>query len=270
MDTQNFTPSDPQSGKLCDEFTLDVVIQGCFVYALKIDSDADAVVGIDVYAPACGHIYSGGIPGQWNNPYFPDTVPPSPDPLLFMLQPRTYCLELLPKVSRNLSASGLKGRIGNSNLWPSQQRPLGQGWDLAVSLPVPDGIESWNTDYMDVSDCFGGDESENFTNMGMVQTLTYKHVSGFKLRGSPLPVETPIPDSNGNVTFVINAEPPCVPSIEHQSMATTVMAQMVGMDLYLKSPLMGSMGNTTEPKGILKNGRAGGCMGGTIFQQPGN
>lgn len=266
MDIQNFDPSNPQPNLTCNDFTLNVQIQGCFVFALRIDSAADAVVGIDVYAPACGHIYSSGIPGQWNNPYFQDMIPPTPDPLLFMLQPRSYCLDLLPQRPRTLSASGLQNRIGKANLWPAPQRPLGQGWDLAVSLPIPDGVESWNTDYMGVSGCFGGVESTKFTNMGMMQTLTYKHVTEFKLRGSPLPVVPPIPDAKGNVTFMINAEPPCVPSIQHQSMAAEVMAQMVGMDLYLKTPLMGTTGSTSEDSGILRNGRGGACMGSTLFQ----
>jgi hypothetical protein len=259
MATQNPT----QAGKApCSPpFQLRVTFEGCFIFALSVAADGDTIDGITVYAPDCGHIYSGGIQGQWNNPFLKPTGPDDSS-LLFMLEPRHYCLELGTQMTGAMSLNTLKGEIGDLNIWADGQRPIGQGqgWNMQVKLPVPDG--GWTTDSMLVGDAFAGDAAKDFTSIGMSQTLVYNDVSSFLLRGSPLPLCYKILNDGTNyVPFTISTEPPCIPSIEHQRMAVKVMAQMAGLDLNLQNPLT----PMTPPKvSPILNIRAGSCMGGII------
>jgi hypothetical protein len=268
MATQNSTPAG--KAPCSPPFQLRVTFEGCFVFALSVAADGDTIDGITVYAPDCGHIYSGGIQGQWNNPFLKPTGPDDSS-LLFMLEPRHYCLELGTQMTGAMSLNTLMGEIGDLNIWADGQRPIGQGqgWNMQVKLPVPDG--GWSTDSMSVGEAFAGDAAENFTNIGMSQTLIYNDVSSFRLRGSPLPlcytVQTDSSTGELYVPFTISTEPPCIPSIEHQRMAVQVMAEMVGLDLTLQNPLVsGGMnhGSTSGNHILPMATRTGACMGGII------
>jgi hypothetical protein len=267
MVTQNSTPAGqvpcPQIER---PFQLRVTFEGCFVFALSVAGD-DAIDGITVYAPDCGHIYSGGIPDQWNNPFLKRTSC-TDSSLLFMLQPRHYCLELTPPSSGSMSLNALKASIGSQNIWADGHRPIGQGqgWNMQVKLPIPDGVECWTTDSMSVGDSFSGDAAQTFTQIGMSQTLIYNNVSDFVLRGSPLPLKPYhlVNDHDGSRPYVpltISTEPPCIPSIEHQRMAVQAMARMVGLDLSLQNPLVPMTPPEFSP---VLNTRTGSCMGGIV------
>ncbi len=270
MATQNPTSSSPQPTENFG-YELEVVFKGVFLFALTVNSSS-YVTGIDVFAPTCGHIYKGGFKDMWNNPYAPDPGPPYKR--LLMLEPQRYCLELEEKgipYSGQLPLTELYSEIGNQNLWPEQWRPVGQGWDFAVSIPVPNHVKHWTTMCMNVDGNFAG-RNATFQYMGMHQKFKYKHVTKFNLRGSPFPLNDiqPAPP-DGKLTFIIDGEPDCFPSIQHQRQAVNSIAQVMGLDLYLLEPITGGKGSChSGDSGHIMDADTGTCMGGGIFQQPGN
>lgn len=281
MSTKNPTPSNFPSVQPADDIIsppceLMVEFKGCFLFALIVATDPSTnvanVIGIDVFAPTSGHIYSGGFQGIWNNPYAPE--PPAPDYKLLMLEPQRYCLELerngSPLTGQTIPLEELRASLGSKNLWPDQARPLGLGWDFAVSLPVPDNVLHWTTTCMDVTGCFGG-RNATFPYMGMKQKFKYKDISKFNLRGSPFPLGDVQPTpTDGKLTFIIDGETHCFPSLQHQRQAVNAIAQVMGLDLYLVQPITSNggvhIGDSDDSNPILDS-IGGGCMGGGIFQQ---
>jgi hypothetical protein len=242
-------------------YQVGVMFMGTFVFVLRTDpADPDSITHVDVYAPDCGHTYSAGLKGLWNDPFRDPTNKISrasdgkAETPLLMLEPRRHCLELYGRTPRTMSLKSLKDKIAGNNLWPKTKRAVALGWDLLISVPVPD---DWCTESTDATGCFSGADSGLFTQMGMVQTLTYCGVYSFKLLGSPLPISQP----NTACTLIINAEPACIPSMEHQRRAGGALAGVMGLDLRLEKPLGIAQGQESA-----ENAQSGSCMGSAIME----
>ncbi len=150
--SENNLPIPPQQHCPSTEdgsYQLILKFQGTFVFVLKTTVETDCISTIDVYTPACGHMYSAGLKGFWNDPYRAKPTKIPAETSLLMIEPRRHCLELYPRTSRVLSLKDLRAKIGGGNLWPQTKRAVAIGWDLVISVPVPD---YWDTCSLDVNE----------------------------------------------------------------------------------------------------------------------
>ncbi|GGH05488.1 hypothetical protein [Silvibacterium dinghuense] len=232
-------------------FELHLHFEGAFIFSVKTEgnsSDPGAkITGVDIYAPVCGHTNSATInsgstymlESYWHciDPVFAEGYAPSP-----------------------ITLGALKTNIAANTPMVPGNRPIKGGWDIAFTLPVPP--EDWACDE------FVANAPASFTgqDLGLIpasvaldQVLIYKNVTGANFHGACFPADfAPV---NGVASLYLNSEVPYIPTLQHERRATDAIAQLVGLDWVLQTPLGAASASTGRFQPRTKTGY---CMMGAV------
>jgi hypothetical protein len=240
------TTSTPSSSQF------DVVFEGTWIFVPDVDSSGN-IVGVDVYSPSCGHPHAALFLPQLG-PFGPTNFPPLSN--FYMLDDHGLTLA----INRSSGKAGMpaSGIAQPANHCIPKSRPLGEGWDVLISINAgPDAWVSTGTQDPVTTDssgktvpCFSGVDSPA-AKISTIQTLSFKGVSSAALCGAPQAVQKLIPSPyTGNGSLLFEGEVPYIPTLRHERAAVTAMASLGGLDLLLEHPLPSS--GSAAPNSILK------------------
>jgi hypothetical protein len=208
-------------------FDFHVHFQGAFVFSIKTEANSSdpgaKLSGVDAYAPVCGHTNAATI--NTGSTY--------------MLESYWHCIDPVydPAYTPSpITLGQLKTNIGVNTPVTPGNRPIGGGWDIAFSLPIPP--EDWQCDLLvpGAASCFSGQDAGLVPGLvALEQILIYKQVSSALFHGACFKADfTPV---NGVVDLYLSSEVPYIPTTQHERRAVDAMAALVGLDLILQSPL---------------------------------
>lgn len=220
---------------------LDVVFDGTWVFVPTVDA-ARNMIGVDVYAPSCGH--PQGV--TFANVINPD---PWPAPAAFyMLDNHGHSLNI-QRASGAQAGMPVSGIDTTNNHCLAKARPIGGNWDLMISIAAgPDAWTSGDTVDPKTTDasgstvpCLSGKDIPT-GKVSSLQTLSFKGVAGVELCGAPAKVQGLLPAPwNGSGSLIFEGEVPYVPTLRHERAAVSAMASLAGLDLALDYPLPSSL-----------------------------
>jgi hypothetical protein len=208
-------------------FDLHLHFQGPFVFSIKTEANSSdpgaKVSGVDVYGPVCGHSNAATI--NTGSTY--------------MLESYWHCIHPAYDPAHTpspITLGQLKANIGANTPWAPASRPIGGGWDVAFSLPVPP--EDWQCDLLvpGAASSFSGQDAGLIPNsVALEHVLIYKQVLSSQFHGACFQANfTPV---NGVVDLYLTSEVPYIPTKQHEWRATDALARLVGLDLTLESSL---------------------------------
>ncbi len=234
--------SAPPSQPLASQ--LDVVFDGAWVIVPSVDGSG-AIVGVNVYSPACGHPHGAVFSAQLGP--IPIANWPAAN-AFYMLDSHSHSLTIQRGSG---SPAGMKiGAIDRTvNHCVTPHRPLGGNWDLMISINAgPDAWVSAGTITPQVPDsagamapCFSGIDSPT-GKVSTLQTLSYRGVTAVELCGAPAAVKKLLPAPwSGAGSLIFEGEIPYIPTLQHEREAIAAMAMLAGLDLALERPLPSSL-----------------------------
>ncbi len=256
-------------GKSADEAQLDVVFDGTWVMVPSIDTTS-RIVGVDVYAPACGHPQGATFIGDID----PEPWPASAS--FYQLDPHGHTLHI-EHANRNRTGMTLHGISRELNHVIAVSRPLRTNWDLLVSIDTaPDAWTSSGTITPFIEDedgamipCFHGKDAPP-GQISATQTLSFRGVSVAQLLGAPAVLQDQLPTPwQGLGSLIFEDEIPYIPTLEHERAATLATANLAGLDLTLNHPLPRKLASTSphsEPRRLENH--TGGFCGHTVILLP--
>lgn len=245
---------------------LDVVFDGTWVIVPIVDATKN-IIGVDIYAPSCGHPQGVTFVNQLN---------PQPWPTadkFYMLDSHGICLDL-QFVSGPRAGMPISGINPQANHCLPKKRPLRGNWDLQVSINAgPDSWTSSDTFAPQVPNssgtmvrCLTGADAPA-GNVSSMQTLSFTNVSSVALCGAPSNVQALIASqSSGAGTIIFEGEVPYIPTLQHERQAIFAMANLGGMDMALEHPLpKGGPKGAAQGGGVVPMSRTGGYCGFTTI-----
>ena len=216
---------------------LDVVFDGTWIVAPSIDGSGK-ITQVDVYSPECGH--PQGV-------YFTNQLAPNPWPApsaFYQLDNHSHILGIQCG-TRPQAGMALTGIDANANHCITKPRPIGNNWDLLISVSIgPDAWVSSDTLAPQTTDshgnpvpCFRGHDAPT-GKVSSMQTLSFHGVTGVALHGAPTSVQQLFPAPwSGSGTLIFQDEIPYMPTMQHERAAIFAMANLAGVDLVLDYPL---------------------------------
>ena len=240
---------------------LDVVFDGTWVFLPRVDASGH-IIGVDIYAPACGH--PQGVT-------FTNAINPSPWPApaaFYMLDNHSHTISIQRSsgAQAGMPASGIDATV---NHCVKVARPLGGQWDLLVSIPC--GPDAWtSSDTVDpvTTDvhgnsvrCVSGRDAPT-GKVSSMQTLSFRDVTAVELCGAPASVQNLLPSPWSNTgSLIFEDEIPYIPTLQHERTAIFAMANLAGLDMALDVPLPTSRSAQTPPNVLRPMNHTGGYCG---------
>ncbi len=243
---------------------LDVVFDGTWVFLPSVDASGH-IIGVDVYAPSCGH--PQGVT-------FTNAISPSPwpDPAAFYMldnHSHTISIQRASGAQAGMLATDIDTTV---NHCVKVARTLGSQWDLLVSIPC--GPDAWtssgtvNPVYTNSAGasvpCVSGRDAPT-GKVSALQTLSFKGVTAVDVCGAPVAVQGLLPAPwRDSGSLIFEGEVPYIPSLQHERMAIFAMANLAGLDMALDYPLPSSRSQQASPVVKPMNRTTGNCGFSTI------
>ncbi len=216
---------------------LDVVFDGTWVIVPQIDATR-RIIGLNIYSPSCGHPQGVTfVSGPKVDPWPEQTA-------FYQLDNHGHTLQI-QRSDHKQAGMSVKGIDPVVNHIVTTPRPIGDNWDLQVSIPI--GPDSWvssdtvtpktRDSFGNVVPCFAGDDAPA-GRVSSMQTLSFAGVTSVALVGAPSNVKGLLPSPwSGEGTLIFEDEIPYVPTLQHERTAIFAMANLAGLDLLMNYPL---------------------------------